>query len=914
MPVDDSDLEDVGVGGESERDQEKRARTEERRAKERDVKAKAEAAQAKQLWTAMTTKVSDGGCGFRSLHHFIDTIFTTKDQQIAATIGRYANKHGRELINLVARRAPPEVVRNATMDLLIPILRKEGDALQELFTREWHTSIATLLADFSMQKLAEVIKETAPVLWKLLTETALPTSGQGEPGRDPDLIFTTVAAMLAVLRSKRATNLQVTLGLFLLASGAAKREIEVLARAGLSVSYSQVLRHLKALSKERKTALVQAVQHGMVGIVWDNVNIPFRVGEQRFANKNHFDNGTTATILPLYDPDMPSERVPHGTLPFEMKPPRTSRQSITEFPLEHVLPLPEQTTQLVASCLWQLKQLAMDGIPELERFRADIGGAPAVLQIPVHKTEQHPAPAMLIDESSLDGAFEVLVTILKEMGVAEGFTMKEHGLLFVDGDLLTVSLVDKIESARRNCQDPEKGHQYLVLRFGLFHAKMAGCRMVVNEHWGKPNSEWPGGLCWENTFLRRKAVSAGWKNKKSTPWAPAHDLIRVSLPAHVRDGFRIHCGEDNVEQWAQSASLDDFDRVSRIVLQELFSMDAVDCLRDLPDAKRDFTFENNILYNRDTLHYSVFVSAIKRGDIGCVVNVLRVWGVMMRGVMPRYADAIFETLARLASCDPKLQSLFLHNWLVNLTGHDNGFKEVDLLQEHHNFWAKVMYTAKGVNKSWQWLSMITVCIFTLRDAMRTVHKSFKIPGYSVHHSTPASHNEVHGLDDEFEHQKLQQYVPNRPSQSFVSPVRDLFHHGADYANQPKAFHAFRQDPRHAQYAKPTTSASAPATMDMDEGIVSESPSAGPSNSTSIDDTVHEPDTPDGGRVHEPHSAQDLEREGALDDEINDDLGDRPTEADLAFDDEEFYELRSNILARAVEMIEDLDLLDDDMYA
>ena len=32
---------------------------------------------------------------------------------------------------------------------------------------------------------------------------------------------------------------------------------------------------------------------------------------------------------------------------------------------------------------------------------------------------------------------------------------------------------------------------------------------------------------------------------------------------------------------------------------------------------------------------------------------------------------------------------FLMNWLANLTGKLNGFKEMDLLQEHQNFWVKV---------------------------------------------------------------------------------------------------------------------------------------------------------------------------------------------------------------------------------
>ncbi len=81
--------------------------------------------------------------------------------------------------------------------------------------------------------------------------------------------------------------------------------------------------------------------------------------------------------------------------------------------------------------------------------------------------------------------------------------------------------------------------------------------------------------------------------------------------------------------------------------------------------------------------------------------------------------------------------VMLDNWLVNLTGHVDGFKEVDLLQEHQNFWAKIIYNAKGSNKSWKWLSMVTVCIWTLRDAMCTVHKTFRIPAYGTKHTSPA---------------------------------------------------------------------------------------------------------------------------------------------------------------------------------
>jgi hypothetical protein len=38
---------------------------------------------------------------------------------------------------------------------------------------------------------------------------------------------------------------------------------------------------------------------------------------------------------------------------------------------------------------------------------------------------------------------------------------------------------------------------------------------------------------------------------------------------------------------------------------------------------------------------------------------------------------------------------YLNNWLVNLSGLVLAFKEIDLLQEHQNFWAKVSTASAG---------------------------------------------------------------------------------------------------------------------------------------------------------------------------------------------------------------------------
>ncbi|KAJ3964054.1 hypothetical protein EV361DRAFT_812694 [Lentinula raphanica] len=210
----------------------------------------------------------------------------------------------------------------------------------------------------------------------------------------------------------------------------------------------------------------------------------------------------------------------------------------------------------------------------------------------------------------------------------------------------------------------------------------------------------------------------------------------------------------------------------------------------------DIILTNTILYNRDALYYWLFVKSIKAGDIGRVVIVLRIWMLMMRTskTMPRYANAIFETLGRLQQYPEKVRKLFLHNWLVNLTGRANGFKEVDLLQEHSNFWVKIVYGAKGANRNWEWLTMISVCIYSLREALRTVQKTFNIPIYGTQHTTPDMENEIFLISEKLKEENIQQHIPNWPANTQVEPVRDLIYEGTKYANRRTAYAQYQPDP------------------------------------------------------------------------------------------------------------------------
>ncbi|KAF8824700.1 hypothetical protein HHX47_DHR7000515 [Lentinula edodes] len=594
--------------------------------------------------------------------------------------------------------------------------------------------------------------------------------------------------MLSLVRSQKANNFQVIMGFFLLGSGAGKREIAVLAQAGLSVSPSAINQHVKELSRENIAIVQEVIQSFLCSLVWDNLNFAFHIDSQRLGSKDHFDSGTTVTVVVQHDPDtgLPAK---HGTLSFDMKPPRTSTHQIISNQSLLLLPSPDDIKALELCEIWQLTQLALEHEPQLAHLKDCFSPCPTVEQIALHVTKQYPAPAMHEDESSLDGTIRVYLKILRDLGVSDN-DIQKLGLFFTDGDLLTDSLVDKVESGRRNSAETEilESLRAVIRRFGLFHAKMAGARMVINEHWGKPNSPWPGSLWWEHTnLLRRKPISAGWQSKKAAPWKPTHELIQISLAGHILDAFRLHCSNSNFNHWASQATLDDLNAVSKKVYANLFSSAGYEKQREMDQP--DTVLMNNILYNRDALRYWLLVKSIKAGDIGRVVLVLRIWMLMMRTpkTMPRYANAIFETLGRLQQYPERLRKMFLHNWLVNLTGRANGFKEVDLLQEHTNFWIKTVYGAKGVNRNWEWLTMISVCIYSLREALRTVQKTFDIPIYGTQHTTPNMEKEVQLIAEKLKEEKIQEYVLDRPANAEVELVRDLIGEGVKYANRKSAY-------------------------------------------------------------------------------------------------------------------------------
>lgn len=224
--------------------------------------------------------------------------------------------------------------------------------------------------------------------------------------------------------------------MYFLACGMSRSVFDVLNHAGFTLSYTQAIEKLKSLGKERLQKMNTIARTKAFMLIWDNLNIAFKVSEQRHDSKDHFDNGTTATLVPLFD-------VEFGGIP--LKPRRTYRVPVLDYNVQDLVPSREEAERVQAAQLWHIKDIFFNAFPTLrKRLGSSVKPAPSVFQIPVHKTEQYPLPAMHIDESSLEGTLAVLNSILQHtLGLGED-EIKKHGLIICAGDQLSLSLLDKV--------------------------------------------------------------------------------------------------------------------------------------------------------------------------------------------------------------------------------------------------------------------------------------------------------------------------------------------------------------------------------------------------------------------------------------------------------------------------------------
>ncbi|KAI0075724.1 hypothetical protein K474DRAFT_1599390, partial [Panus rudis PR-1116 ss-1] len=515
---------------------------------------------------------------------------------------------------------------------------------------------------------------------------------------------------------------------------------------------------INRLAINQRTRVRNIARTYELGHVYDNYNINYKTAEQTLGRKDTQENGTCATVFPLFNARREDMRT-RDLLTSLDQAPGLSR--------DDVLLSAEENTILDKYLLHTiLRIIVLHGGTGFQRFRETVmKNVPSTLEkIPLHKTDVFPLPALNIDESSTTGNADVLDSTFREVGHHLDSPLTWDTVKIVFGDQLSVSRQRGVTSDRIGHDNPRRTHANVVQGPGFFHYLMAAAGGTLETHFGDPKAgaRDPASLSNHNNVLGRKPIVTS----SMPPYRVTRDLIFVSLYARI-----LHCLElvtrcNSLDEYAQTVTFEKLEENAGEVLKQFCNPRVVSTLRKerstsqkqqsdyttgtstdgVRPAGGDMVFENAVLFNRDALQLLAFTTVIREGDSGMIIIMLKLYALAYRAMRrPRYSLESMTQLHNLLRIWPKaLRDIIMQNWVINPTGKPNSFVPVDLVQEHFIFWIKIIYSAQGSNASPEWLEKISPCIGILRELATQLNEALGSKQGNKH-QTPELDNDIREL-------------------------------------------------------------------------------------------------------------------------------------------------------------------------
>ncbi|THV02117.1 hypothetical protein K435DRAFT_607652, partial [Dendrothele bispora CBS 962.96] len=547
----------------------------------------------------------------------------------------------------------------------------------------------------------------------------------------------------------RNSNVKRMMGLYFYGSGTHRQTISVLSRLGICESYTNIVRQdrlrisksikadpdptpisnlhtrlrlgtLRKLSIHRRGMAAAIATLGLYAEVYDNINFLSRIAEQTTAKHDFQENGTCITIFVLWATKF------NELLTKKLREAFNHARPLKKEDIIHNKQEAKLFQEMMIHTILRII-ITTSGKERLQNYIKEqkTRQPHSDTIIKPHKTEIYPLACVNIDESTIKGNAEVDEAVIDILGLRKSVDKFWERVRVISGDQLSLARLRALENIRAGHEAGYEGFAWGVWMPGLFHGKMADMHGFLTIHLGKsPSAKNPASLAFHNACLNRLPITP-----TSLPnFRTCRDLVFTSLYARVLHCLLLVSGKKSLEEYADT--LNSWEQLygdAKAIYRMYADAGMVDDLRwereFEGEGKGDMVYENAILFLRDALISREFTDAVKAGDSGRILLVLKIWALSFRGNgRTKYAYEMLHLIHSVTSVWPKeIRNIVLNNWLVNTTGKPDSFLEVDLMQEHLNYWIKVVYKAHGSNSSWEWLDMITPCIGILREIARKMN-------------------------------------------------------------------------------------------------------------------------------------------------------------------------------------------------
>ncbi|KAF9313771.1 hypothetical protein BG003_004855 [Podila horticola] len=186
---------------------------------------------------------------------------------------------------------------------------------------------------------------------------------------------------------------------------------------------------------------------------------------------------------------------------------------------------------------------------------------------------------------------------------------------------------------------------------------------------------------------------------------------------------------------------------------------------------------NAAIFIRDMMVYMELNSSIKAGDVGRILNVMRMITIMFQGGnVPNYAKALMRFIAGARhKWHPKKTRAILSTMVVNTRGKENSFIPTDLYQEHNNFLTKAVHGAKAGNMVWGGPTDKSTANIRLFSIITSIfEEEIEMPYTSNHHSTVTAQTDIFKILSNLKSRNILSGNQRQATLDLAPIVTDLF--------------------------------------------------------------------------------------------------------------------------------------------
>ncbi len=452
--------------------------------------------------------------------------------------------------------------------------------------------------------------------------------------------------MASLSRSHHRCKLAKLLTIYFKSCGLAAKAFDTLHALGITMSQKWVYKGIDALADQQQVLLLDDIKKYPWFGMHDNINIPFRVFEQRLSNQNHFDSGTAATILILKNP---LTRWPDRDLRLQQKAlgagDLISGKDIFRLEAESGPRIFPRAVSLVLRFLIESPGFDFESYA----FKDDSLFSPRPLgrQLPTgreHIPCQYVLKTAHIEEASYEGNERVLVEWWKQLEHSTPSGHRKLGetqTIVWGGDQLTVSRLRGIQTF--HCEDHNSFDRldFLVPVFGWFHALMAVEHSIHAQYYGTQQGF---GLVHAFDLLKRKGIHS------PSVQGNFHNHLREALlhvtEARFRDMWCIVGKVDTLRELRNCSPVELHSLASRIVSEYASSK----ALRNMvvQEERCDDLLYQSVQMARDLLDYVLLDGALSSGDIGLLEDLFpRLLFRFIGGGSKNYSTEVLELLQGL---------------------------------------------------------------------------------------------------------------------------------------------------------------------------------------------------------------------------------------------------------------------------